>query len=423
MLGFQGVWQYERLRRTAIAQLKEQHKRDPSVSAPEADDAFHDGKEVLPEVIDWFGYLRHAFRRSDFVSDKILKLVCNSMLLSDPRRRINSPDLCNELKDILILGVHKLEDEEKSGKVSKINPAILEILQDDIHDKLDDGSVAFAIGSETLAKGSTARKAAHLTIGNVRSIQANQPPDSTGQEAKGAGKKIGKTQLIDKAPVLKTAHRAVQHSRAFPKITKRSTGTSSASNPTIADKTSITESPTGVSSPQREMPVRDEDIPDLTPKAKRIPNGALLDDSIQPQPNVVVTKADKLPVSVTKATSSPVRASSKAPYYPENPQAATSSTAFTQDFPNVSAVIDWPLNDPYWADIGNRNCAILRTRSPWQDLEIFRVGEALNTGSTGGKFKKLFTRAKKDKYLQNFIKDRDIVSKSLARGSGSSSLY
>ncbi|KAF2811553.1 uncharacterized protein BDZ99DRAFT_518812 [Mytilinidion resinicola] len=115
VLGFQGVRQFEAFRMRAIKKLKKQNAKDRSISTPTADDAFHDGKEPLPEVLEWHNYLRGHLRCSDTVTPRVLNLVDEAMLLANPRRRITSEKLCKRLEDILIV----CEDER-----SKRNPAM-----------------------------------------------------------------------------------------------------------------------------------------------------------------------------------------------------------------------------------------------------------------------------------------------------------
>ncbi|KAK6824952.1 hypothetical protein PG987_012446 [Apiospora arundinis] len=89
VLGRQGVWVYEKLRQNAIRQLRE----SSSGKQPTADDAFHDGQEVLVAVTAWHNHLRSSMRKSDTITSKILDLVDTEMLRREPRERLSSIDL------------------------------------------------------------------------------------------------------------------------------------------------------------------------------------------------------------------------------------------------------------------------------------------------------------------------------------------
>jgi hypothetical protein len=64
-------------------------------------DAFHDGTNVYEEISLWHQRMKRIKRSSDFVTSKILDLVDRSMLLKDPRARLEFKSLCIELDMIL----------------------------------------------------------------------------------------------------------------------------------------------------------------------------------------------------------------------------------------------------------------------------------------------------------------------------------
>ncbi|CAJ2502780.1 Uu.00g101740.m01.CDS01 [Anthostomella pinea] len=76
ILGAQGVLQYDRLR------LVTHHIRTESES-----DVFHDGNEVLPEILAWHDYLCALRRENDTLTPAILKLVSTHMLVGDSNVR------------------------------------------------------------------------------------------------------------------------------------------------------------------------------------------------------------------------------------------------------------------------------------------------------------------------------------------------
>ncbi len=100
-LNRQGVLRYYEFRRLAIKKLREAKERGEDVSTPTANDAFHDGKDALPEVLHWHSYLRSVLRTSDTVTGPILDLVERQMLCSEPSARIDSKQLCTRLEEIL----------------------------------------------------------------------------------------------------------------------------------------------------------------------------------------------------------------------------------------------------------------------------------------------------------------------------------
>jgi hypothetical protein len=104
VLGFQGIRDYEAVRRKATTTLRENDK-----SGPVANDAFHNGVNVLDEVLNWHAYLRASIRRDDVTTERVLALVEAHMLLEDPRERINSVMLCSELANIVKQSKHDVD--------------------------------------------------------------------------------------------------------------------------------------------------------------------------------------------------------------------------------------------------------------------------------------------------------------------------
>ncbi|KAL9623131.1 MAG: hypothetical protein Q9160_002645 [Pyrenula sp. 1 TL-2023] len=97
ILGESGVAQYIALRKQATKTLRQKQGSGEDVNDVMADDAFHDGNNVLPEIGYWHEYLRRVVRASDPISCHLLDLVDKRMLLSEPHQRITSKDLCEEL--------------------------------------------------------------------------------------------------------------------------------------------------------------------------------------------------------------------------------------------------------------------------------------------------------------------------------------
>ncbi|OQU97590.1 Protein kinase domain-containing protein isoform 2 [Cladophialophora immunda] len=174
VLGQQGILQYDFVRKAAIKRLQEQalanQKANPR--CPTAHDAFHNGRTVLPEVIQWHNYLRSIVRTSDTISCEVLDLVETKMLLEDPRRRISSIHLCRKLKDIVRLAKVKMEEDDMGREV--------------------DGSLLTDLYN--FDKAAPANEA-----------QAKEPKPVKSTKTSG---RIGKSQRLDNIPPAKTAHRA-----------------------------------------------------------------------------------------------------------------------------------------------------------------------------------------------------------------------
>ena len=98
VLGHSGVRQYEKVR-----QLSPGNNRDDKIY-----DRFHDGVQVLPQVLHWHNYLRDNIRKSDMVTPLVLDLVEERMLQEESSDRIISTQLCVELKRLMSRAVQKV---------------------------------------------------------------------------------------------------------------------------------------------------------------------------------------------------------------------------------------------------------------------------------------------------------------------------
>ncbi|OTA58295.1 hypothetical protein K449DRAFT_397906 [Hypoxylon sp. EC38] len=102
VLGYQGVLAYHELRRIAIGKLRERQKRGEDITVPVADDAFHNGVDVLPEIREWHMHLRSLLRKSDTITGLILDFIDEKMLLTESARQSTSgllyPALTEQLR-------------------------------------------------------------------------------------------------------------------------------------------------------------------------------------------------------------------------------------------------------------------------------------------------------------------------------------
>jgi len=107
VLGAEGIKQYQRLRLKAIENLVQKQDAQPSSNAAiiklERGDYFHNGVKVLPEVTQWHMYLRNSLRITDKITGQVLDLLDkeNGMLVSEPKSRMKSSELCKILTTIV----------------------------------------------------------------------------------------------------------------------------------------------------------------------------------------------------------------------------------------------------------------------------------------------------------------------------------
>lgn len=105
VLGYQGISQFNKIRQRAISRVLTDVKRQQSLQHPNAGlnagDYFHNGHQVLDDVLSWHDVLRSATRKTDGLTSQVLDLLDQKMLLGGARKRIKAKDLCEELKHIL----------------------------------------------------------------------------------------------------------------------------------------------------------------------------------------------------------------------------------------------------------------------------------------------------------------------------------
>ncbi|KAI9744665.1 MAG: hypothetical protein M1818_002194 [Claussenomyces sp. TS43310] len=100
-LGYQGTRQYSKLRAKTIAGRIQRQRSQPLTNPrpPELEpgDYFHNALTVLPEITNWHDYLRSSLRRTDGITHQVLDLVDRHMLVGDPKSRMSSSAVCNQL--------------------------------------------------------------------------------------------------------------------------------------------------------------------------------------------------------------------------------------------------------------------------------------------------------------------------------------
>lgn len=128
VLGSQAYENYGKIRGFAISKLSERQKNGEKIRVPACNDAFHNGFEVLPEVLAWHNHLRNSAKRADTITRRVLNLVDEKMLVSNPTERVTSSMLCTELDEILHLAEREHKTAIDDGTLRKETPEILEAL-------------------------------------------------------------------------------------------------------------------------------------------------------------------------------------------------------------------------------------------------------------------------------------------------------
>jgi hypothetical protein len=109
VLGFQGVRQYETLRRLSSANKN-------------TNDRFHNGVDVLPEVKKWHNYLRGHLRQSDTATPLVLDLIEHDMLQTETNNRLGMKTLCTRLDKLI---KHANEDAANLENHTKTTDALV----------------------------------------------------------------------------------------------------------------------------------------------------------------------------------------------------------------------------------------------------------------------------------------------------------
>ncbi|KUI70081.1 hypothetical protein VM1G_11686 [Cytospora mali] len=81
VLGPQAYEKYRTRRVMAIKEIQQRKMVDKAVSVPSCDDAFHDGRTVIPAVTEWHNHLRNSLRKADAITQRILDIIDQSMLI------------------------------------------------------------------------------------------------------------------------------------------------------------------------------------------------------------------------------------------------------------------------------------------------------------------------------------------------------
>ena len=86
--GYQGLRRY----RNSRSMANESDKR--------LGDCFHDGKRILPTVVEWHNALKDSLRACDLTTPKVLKMIEEDILLEEPDSRLDTRQLWHRTKSI-----------------------------------------------------------------------------------------------------------------------------------------------------------------------------------------------------------------------------------------------------------------------------------------------------------------------------------
>jgi hypothetical protein len=237
VFGFQGIRDYEAVRRKATAALRENNE-----PGPVANDAFHNGNSILPEVVTWHAYLRANMRKHDVTTERVLTLIEKHMLLEDPRIRIDSAMLCSKLAEIV--------EQSKIDVEARADPMLA--IFNDLLANID----AYAMDPDVTSQTVPSHDAVKLAPTNSLFVPSGSSrlPFRTGSPS---AKQVKKSQRINAIPRLKTTVRTTRRlgvpSQKLDntlKPTKQPVPMTAAPNPTLF----VTEAPDLLQSSMAETP-------------------------------------------------------------------------------------------------------------------------------------------------------------------------
>lgn len=98
ILGDDGVKLFDQVRIDATRRLKKQAGRLPPKQT--VGTFFHDGTQVLDEVLQWHKYLRSSLYKHDYITQDVLDLIEKSMLVGNRDNRADAKSLHKQLTSI-----------------------------------------------------------------------------------------------------------------------------------------------------------------------------------------------------------------------------------------------------------------------------------------------------------------------------------
>lgn len=107
---------------------RERRYNGENVTVPVADDAFHDGTDVLPEVREWHDHLRSVLRVSDTITGRILNIVDEHMLVAESVRQSRTISVNDALQEELRLARKDYKRLVSKGIVKPVAESVKEAL-------------------------------------------------------------------------------------------------------------------------------------------------------------------------------------------------------------------------------------------------------------------------------------------------------
>ena len=120
--GTLGLEQFAELRSQASSRLNPRRTPSPEADAVIGSDCFHNGAALLDEVRHWHDFLRRGVRKGDMLTEQVLNLVEEQMLVKNPEARITADNLYPELERLLKDAV------EAQAKTLELYPVIFAAL-------------------------------------------------------------------------------------------------------------------------------------------------------------------------------------------------------------------------------------------------------------------------------------------------------
>ncbi|TID14705.1 Protein kinase domain-containing protein isoform 1 [Venturia nashicola] len=445
VFGLQGIRDYEAVRRKATAALS-----DDNLPGPVANDAFHNGIKILPEVLTWHDYLRENLRNSDVTTESVLNLIEKHMLLEDPGSRIDSARLCSKLAEIV---------ESSKQKVDQRSSPMTDVLGD-LLSNID----AFAMDSDATSQPTQIHDAVELAPRNSLFVPSASARFNT-RPGSPSVKQVKKSQRMNAIPHLKTSSQNTrplgapsQNMSASSIPTQRSLSMSATPNPILYIKEAsdssqfpITESPqnesasnsitlppffcgqTVVAGSEREVNLpsvqghRFEET--YTNPTRPLPNTVQLQESNQEHQHISDQidglSEDLFNVTFERSGNGEAPADSSGP----TTLVSTTSTSFFEVPHDITHNPSLTFSDPAVAGENSTDPSSLRhhggsmsansalphtkAHSPYLNtaLDIVQVRLQLDAKieKTSHKLREKFRKIKVDPHLENYIKDRDIA--------------
>jgi hypothetical protein len=123
VFGLYGPPQFKAYRTRAVKQLRDVRKNGTTDEVGELHDSFF---EMLPLIPDWLEHVRRSIRKSDVMTEKVLKIIEKDMLIEDFRKRLTFERLCQKFEEIITAAKKEAETQQNDVR----SPETLKIFLD-----------------------------------------------------------------------------------------------------------------------------------------------------------------------------------------------------------------------------------------------------------------------------------------------------